>query len=132
MRRKRVIRRVARITHAAIDARRRSLEVAGAVAACEEARDAAYKRAWNGNRDYAEYHRRLPPCGESCACTSQNESDLMICHALGLLPSEFSSEREAELLGELDRLANVMAAHCTPSTWTPRVPSHAAKVTASR
>lgn len=104
MRRKLPIRRrAARITPAAIEARRRMFELAGAAKACEEARDAAYKRAWDGNRDYTEYHSRLPPCGESCACMAQRAADQELHRELGVR-RPWGDEWD-ELMNDLDRLA---------------------------
>lgn len=96
-------RRAARLTPAAIEARRRELALEGAVKACEEARDAAYKRAWNGNSDYTEYHKRLPPCGESCACMAKDRAHSAMVRELAV--SRPWGDEWDELMVEVDRLA---------------------------
>src|SRR5687768_851562 len=98
MRRKLVSRRVARFTPAMIEARRRMFELDGAVKACREASDVAYKRAWTGESDYSEFHRLIaPPCGESCACHLSNEARALMdseFRKFGITPWDIHGETE--------------------------------------
>ncbi len=111
MRRKLVSRRIARFTEAMIDARRRMLELDGAVKECNKEREAAYQRGWkaSGPSAYAEYHALLPPCGESCLCNAhllaQKQVDAEFMR-LGIRPWDCNGETAfAELMAEIDRLA---------------------------
>lgn len=121
MRRKQTIRRrSARITPGAIEARRRNLELQDAVKECDAKRDAAGRNAWKGGEDYTEYHKRVPPCSEACACQAAWLAWHEMVRELGVKrPWDFNSDTEtpwADLLAEVDQLVEESRAESAEPT----------------